>query len=609
MHVSEVYIENFRCFHKFHVRLRPRLTVLVGENNIGKTNLLAALGLVFSSDATFRSRQLTEEDIWAGWRLDGKLPTVKVQVTIEGLRNAEEKALVAKWLLNSPGELKARITYEYGPVAEMPSVLPDTPPIDDYEWTIYGGEVERERIDFKSLGRIRLELLHALRDAEREMSRGRHRRLGTLISRFKPKDFDDGDRPDKRRVTRALGYLNRRLEQAAPVADSQRQLNKRLALVSGETNAQSAVFSPSPLGFDDLTRNLQVLVGPSGGQRHSVELNGLGYNNLLYVAALLTDFYQRRNLRGSQQVTLPIVAVEEPEAHLHPHLQKFLNRYFAIGGDGQVIVTTHSTHVSSSVDPSHIVVMHWGTEGEIRAASIADVAGRDPAVKGHLATLRRFLDATRSTLFFGRSVMLVEGLAEAILLPVMATECLDFDIDDKGVSVVAVQGLSFRPFASLFGPEAIQRRCAILTDSDPGEGRFPLCEDDPEYTPAPRVSNLRDEVEAAGSGHVRVFTNLKTLEHDIIVAGNRDFVVKALEKAAQTSGRITATRAAGAVQVQETKEFSCAVLSAISDAKGEFAQVLADEITDDPRSFKVPQYICDAFDFLLAEEDTRASQF
>lgn len=608
MHLSEVYIENFRCFHKFRIRLDPSLTVLVGENNIGKTNLLAALGLIFSSEATIFSRQLTEEDFWAGWRTDEKLPVVRVQVTVAGFRDTKEKALVAKWLIDSPDELKARITYEYRPEAETPSELPDTLPIDDYDWTIFGGEVERERIDFKSLGRIRLELLHALRDAEREMSLGRHRRLGSLISRFKAKDFDDGDAPDKRRVTRALGYLNRRLERAAPVADSQRELNKRLALVSGESNAQAAVFSPSRLDFDDLVRNLQVLVGPRGGQQHSVVRNGLGYNNLLYVAAILTDFYRRRELRGSHHVTLPIVAVEEPEAHLHPHLQKFLNRYFASGGDGQVIVTTHSTHVSSSVDPCHIVVMHWGSDGEIRAASIGDIAGRDPALKGHLPALRRFLDATRSTLFFGRSVMLVEGLTEAILVPMMAKECLGLDVDDKGVSVVAVQGLSFRPFVSLFGPEAVQRRCAVLADSDPGQGKFPLCEDDADYAIASRVSNLRDEVESAGGGYVRVFTNLKTLEHDIIVAGNRDLVANALERAARRARRISAARVTTAVQVQDTKEFSREVLTAISDAKGEFAQVLADVIAENPRSFKVPQYIREAFAFLLGEEETGGSR-
>ena len=68
MYISKVHIEYFRCFSSCTVNLNPKLTVLVGENNIGKTNFLAALSLVFSTDISNSSRQLQIEDIWDGWR-------------------------------------------------------------------------------------------------------------------------------------------------------------------------------------------------------------------------------------------------------------------------------------------------------------------------------------------------------------------------------------------------------------------------------------------------------------------------------------------------------------------------------------------------------------
>jgi len=623
MYISEVYIKNFRCFREFRLELNPVLTVLVGENNIGKTNFLRALALIFSPNATSLSRHLELDDIWMHWHrgscVGGEgaeeqthttpeetdvpkgLPVVTIQVTIAGLETVEEKALVAKWLVNSKTELKARVTYQYRPVTQPEGKIPSVLPIDNYEWVIYGGEVEREQIDFRDLARIRLELLPALRDAEREMSRGSRRLVGNLVSRFKPDGYDTSEQPDRIRVDEALAALNESLEKAKPIAQSEKQLNAQLGEVAGQSNKQSAVIKPFRQEFDDLARNLRVLVGPQQGLERDIELNGLGYNNLLYVAALLTDFYQRRKLRGPKGITLPVVGIEEPEAHLHPHLQKLLNRYFASRGKGQAIVTTHSTHVSSSVDPSHIVVLHRSTVGDIRATSVGQLFEGSKSLQRQLEALARYLDATRSTLFFGKSVMLVEGLAEAVLLPVISKHVLKFDIDDKGISIVAVGGVGFRPFARLFGRERIQRRCAVLTDSDPGHDCFPLVKAE-GYSPSRRVINLEKDLPMESDGYVRVFSNLKTLEHDIIVAGNRQLVTLALERAIDLSDRITRPAVQTAMDKQSIAAFSRCVLQVVSDAKGAFAQALAAAIAAEPDSFTVPGYITDAFGFLLGRD-------
>ena len=203
MHISEIYIENFRCFSSCRIELNSKLTMIVGENNIGKSNLLAALAIIFSPDASNSSRQLQVEDIWNGWKQLNTLPTVLIQVTLTGFASVNEKALIAKWLINSPDELKARITYEFRPIIEIDDI-PNELPIENYEWTIYGGEKERERIDYRDLGQIRLELLPALRDAQRELSRGGHRRFGRLISRFKTEEFDSGEDRSKFNVERAV---------------------------------------------------------------------------------------------------------------------------------------------------------------------------------------------------------------------------------------------------------------------------------------------------------------------------------------------------------------------------------------------------------------------
>jgi putative ATP-dependent endonuclease of OLD family len=606
MYISKVHIENYRCFSSCTVNLNPKLTVLVGENNIGKTNFLAALALIFSSDNS--SRQLQAEDIWDGWRSLGVLPVVRIQVVLEGFENDVEKALVQKWLINSPQTLKARINYEFRPLS-TPQQLPDQLPINDYEWVLYGGELERERIDFRDLIQIRLELLHALRDAERELSTGGRKRLGKLVERYKPDGFDDENNPLKQKVERTAQLLNLRFQRTQPITDVQDQLNQRLESVSGPTNRQDAQIIPADIGFDDLVRNIRLNVGLPGRQVRPVEFNGLGYNNLLFISVLLSEFYKRRQLKQGG-ITLPIVAIEEPEAHLHPHLQRFLNRYFVNNEDGQVIVTSHSTHITSSVNPEYLVAMYQDSDGLVTATSVKDIFGQDAVSRRNLNTLQRHLDATKSTLFFARSLILVEGLAESILIPILAKKCFGVDLDDKGVSVVAVHGTAFAPFIQLFGPDAIKKTCAIITDSDPpqsvhpdqpytaGEDYFPLNVEDADFRPAQGVINLAENLDAQKAGYVKVFNSLKTFEHDFIVQNQRTLIEDALDLAVQMSTKITSPMINRAKEQVDLKSFSKLVLFAIRDGKGSFAQALAEKITNDQRVVSTPAYITDAFRFL-----------
>ena len=608
MYISKVHIENFRCFASCTVNLNPKLTVLVGENNIGKTNFLAALSLVFSTDISNSSRQLQTEDIWDGWRSLGALPVVRIQIDFEGFENDAEKALVQKWLLNSPQTLKARINYEFRPQSTPPQ-LPDQLPINDYEWVLYGGELERERIDYRDLIQIRLELLHALRDAERELSTGGRKRLGKLVERYKPDGFDDGNNPLKQKVERTAQLLNLRFQRTQPITDVQDQLNQRLESVSGPTNKQDAQIIPADIGFDDLVRNIRLNVGLPGGQVRPVEFNGLGYNNLLFISVLLSEFYKRRQIKQGG-ITLPIVAIEEPEAHLHPHLQRFLNRYFVDNEDGQVIVTSHSTHITSSVNPEHLVVMYRDSNGLITGTGVKNIFAQDAVSRRNLNALQRHLDATKSTLFFARSIILVEGLAEAVLIPILSKKCFGIDLDDKGVSVVAVHGTAFAPFIQLFGPDSIKKKCAVITDSDPpqsihpdqpyiaGEDYYPLSLNDAEFQPAQGVVNLAANIDAEKAGYVKVFNSLKTFEHDFIVQNQRALLEDALDLAVQMSTKITAPMINRAKEQVDLKSFSKLVLFAIKDAKGAFAQALAERITSDQAVVSAPSYIVDAFRFL-----------
>jgi len=597
MYISKVHIKNFRNFADCGIPLSEGLSVLIGENNVGKSNFLAALGLIFSPDASQRTRQLTIEDFSIDVPRTDEPPEIRVACTLTGFNADPEKSVVATWLTRNPQE--ALVTYVFRCSAKGGAAYKkDGPiPIEEYEWAIFGGETETKgAFEFDQLQKIVLDSLGALRDAQNDLQPGARGNIGRVLRHFQTSDVQ------KQSITGAIGQLNGLLGQTGQVQGAQKSINERLIEIGGATNAQDTRLAPVGARYDDLIRDVKIEVRSVGKEFRAVSWNGLGYNNLLFISVLLADYVNRR---AGQKLVLPIMAIEEPEAHLHPHLQKLLNRNFEKSARGaQVIATTHSTHITSSVSPDALVALNRDEHGVLQAVRIGSLFPSDKIGKREKLDLERYLDATKSTLFFAKSVLLVEGLAEALLIPILARKCArpQLELDEKGVSVVPVHGVSFRPFLRLFGPQALHRRCAVLTDSDDKAHAL----DEKQVNPGPTTAGLVQDFCTNLNPYIAVFTNLKTLEYDLAVAtkdageapnpnaplSNEDYILRAL----QNTDGVAKSRIPARGTITNRNEFGKAVVDLVAKAKGRFAQALAAEIDD---GFVLPSYIQRAFSFLL----------
>jgi putative ATP-dependent endonuclease of OLD family len=262
--------------------------------------------------------------------------------------------------------------------------------------------------------------------------------------------------------------------------------------------------------FADISRGLKVLLSGYGLTSLDPSRNGLGLNNILYIS-MLQHYFERRVAEGKTAGQL--LLIEEPEAHLHPQLQRVLLATLQ-KKHVQVFITTHSTHITSGVPLSSQIVL-TSTGGAVTTfAKPTAIPGMDPNA---VADLERYLDATRSALLYARKVLLVEGPAEQFVIPRLVKTVMNIDLDEEGIAVVPIFGTHFGSYAKLFGPGGIQKKCAILTDGDllPSDSDPTLPAEEEEDNPATTPLELN----ALRGAYVEVFICQTTFERELTMPG------------------------------------------------------------------------------------------
>lgn len=633
MYLSSVQIKNFRCFDdQLHiVEFNPGLTVLVGENDSGKSAILDAIRIVLgTTDLGWYRIESTD------FHNEDTTKEISIVCKFSNLTSDEQAAFLECLSYETQAEQMVPSLYLYWNCKYITTFKPPrsiSNLASGKQGTGPAPSAEAREI-------IRVTYLRALRDAYSDMQSGRHSRLSQIIQHIPTlTDGKDEYQPDmdlKELSLLGITNLSNDLLVNHPVlktvnSSMEEILSTQLLLKQDEIKTRFEVADSRSKELQRINALLEKLDLSVDKNASSMQGKvGLGTSNILSMACELLLHKEAEKVNRSS-----FLLIEEPEAHIHAQRQlKMVQSLEEATANQQIIITTHSPLLASVVKLANIIIIKDG-----KTFSLAE--GKTKLEADDYWFLEKYLDATKANLFFARSVIVVEGPGEALLLPALAS-LLGHSFTDYGVSLVDVRGVGLRRYAKIFQrtdeSNLLNVRVACVTDRDvmpdcapaicinknytTDSSSWPDKSDrqwraESDFNPEEALNHIADKKKRADGQLVKTFvTNHWTLEYDLALVGfehddMKNVLIDALINVSYEEQNWETKKAEliqlldGASTKEEKASYFYSYFTSKKASKADFAQMLALKISqkfkDKPNVLKesIPSYLCDAIEYVI----------
>lgn len=438
MYINSIKIKNYRNYEDFYMKFKEGLNVIIGANNTGKTNLLHAINLI--KDLNIDIDDFNKSNLLKKYNNDYRKesPTIEIEYEIlheiseddendesiikllpflgldkiNDIRNSQGDT--SKYLVVANIKLKYELNKKY--LKDYCELVKNVRDLNEYlncldlmqkhyEWNICNG-MDDSIIDKKSISNIfKIDYI----EAERNTNDVYYETKNEINKYIKEEE-------NMKKIKDLATIISEQMEEA--VQEVLQKIDKvvneeeknEIGLKDGNVSIKQGIkYKP------DISSGYQIDVRDTTSE-YIIPLthNGVGYNNLINIYMLL----KLVELRPGQDFR--ILCLEEPEAHLHPAMQYKLFKYIKKIDDEnklnqQIFVTTHSSNITSVAGIENIYMLDYNRDSNqtVNINLLEQLKNKEDSQKH----IMKFLDVTRSDMLFAKKIVLVEGIAEKLILP------------------------------------------------------------------------------------------------------------------------------------------------------------------------------------------------
>ena len=491
MYLSNIKLWNFRKYGSdtfdinkpnLDLNFTERLNVLIGENDSGKTAIIDAIKIVLKTHS-YEYIKIEADDFY------NNSDRLRIELEFKGLLDEEAKNFI-EWLTwEGQGEDLTPILRVFYDVRRKDyKILPSE--------VRAGEDTEGNRLTAEAKEFLKITYLRPLRDAESGLVPKRNSRLSQILL------GDDIFKVDNHFLVSKFRDINDELKKYFNEGDGspiKENINKYIKGFYGQE--KEVIFETASNDIKSILEKLSLLLSGEDNV-------GLGTLNRIFMATELLHL-DKENREG-----LRLGLIEELEAHLHPQAQMQVIETLQKQEKVQLIITTHSPNLASKIKLGNLIIC---------SGNNAFPMGKDytKLKEDSYVFLEKFLDVTKSNLFFAKGVILVEGWAEEILIPSLA-KAIGIDLTAKGVSVVNIGNVGFDHYSKIFlrkNAPFMDIPVAVVTDCDVREYEL----DGNEYERKDNIDSERkskiNEIESKSFENVKYFVAPHwTLEYSLFLS-------------------------------------------------------------------------------------------